>query len=315
MHDENEKLIIIVNNIKENQDRILEVVRYIEQNLDKNLTLEMLAEIACFSPFHFQRIFKSIVGESPKQLIKRLRLEAAAHIITLSPQKSIFEVALSVGFSSLEAFSRAFKDYYSMSPDTFKGVDEVEKLKITRMVNSQRITLDDPSVSCCNYASDGEIGEYDIRVVSRPGVKFYHFRTTIESPQQISNNFSKAKKWAASQYDIASEWQLFGVIKDYPFITSLDHCRYLACVALNEKTDITQSHKYNELPSGIYASFIMKGGMHELLKAISYMYCLWIPDSGYNISPEHIIQIPLQDPTSTPYDENEWQVFIKLLKI
>ena len=303
-----------MDNVKENKDRILEVVGYIEQNLDKNLTLETLAEIACFSPFHFQRIFKSVVGESPKQLIKRLRLEAAAHIISLSPQKSILEVALIVGFSSLEAFSRAFKDYYSVSPDTFRSFDEAEKLKITKMVNLQRITWNASSVLLDNYENGAKKCEYDVQVVSRPAIKFYHIRTTLESSQEISDNFSKARKWAVAQYDVSSEAQLFGIIKDYPFFTSLDHCRYLACVALSNKTDIAKSHKYEELPAGMYASFIVKGGIHELLKAASYLHHQWIPDSGYNISPDHVIQIPLKDPISTPYDENEWQVFFKLLK-
>ena len=61
--------------------RINRIFDYIESNIEKPMTLEELATIANFSKFHFNRIFHSVVGETPFQLILRLRLEKAASLI------------------------------------------------------------------------------------------------------------------------------------------------------------------------------------------------------------------------------------------
>lgn len=58
--------------------RILKVLIYIEENIDEDLTLKNVAKVACYSPFHFHRIFQSIVGETVLVYIKRLRMQAAA---------------------------------------------------------------------------------------------------------------------------------------------------------------------------------------------------------------------------------------------
>ena len=58
--------------------RMLRVLVHIQQHLDDRLALEELAGLACFSPCHFHRVFKGMVGESVKEHIRRLRLERAA---------------------------------------------------------------------------------------------------------------------------------------------------------------------------------------------------------------------------------------------
>ncbi|GEM_PF-2187764 len=57
--------------------RINRTFDYIENNIDKPITLEELASVANFSKFHFSRIFQSIIGETPFQFIVRVRLEKA----------------------------------------------------------------------------------------------------------------------------------------------------------------------------------------------------------------------------------------------
>lgn len=122
---------------QENIERIHKVVKHIELNIDSEMPLDDLAELACFSPFHFQRIFKEVLGETPKQFIKRLRLEEAARIIAFQPELNILEVAVKVGFQSLEAFSRAFKDYYSLSPDKYRKSSEIERITLPRFLTAR----------------------------------------------------------------------------------------------------------------------------------------------------------------------------------
>ena len=89
--------------------RINRVIDYVEANIDKELTLSELAEVALFSPFHFHRIFSAIVGETLNGFIQRLRIEKAATMLVQNPKKSITEIAFDCGFSGSSAFARAFR--------------------------------------------------------------------------------------------------------------------------------------------------------------------------------------------------------------
>ena len=60
------------------RQRLLKVLVHINEHLDKDLALEQLARISHFSPFHFHRVFRAMVGESVHQHVRRLRLELAA---------------------------------------------------------------------------------------------------------------------------------------------------------------------------------------------------------------------------------------------
>ena len=60
------------------RQRILAVQLYVQRHLDGDLSLDRLARVAHFSPFHFHRIFKAVVGEGVYEYVRRLRLEAAA---------------------------------------------------------------------------------------------------------------------------------------------------------------------------------------------------------------------------------------------
>src|SRR5207302_10988331 len=64
------------------RQRILRVLVYLQQHLDEPLPLEDLARVACFSPYHFHRVFRGMVGESVKEHVRRLRLERAAQRLT-----------------------------------------------------------------------------------------------------------------------------------------------------------------------------------------------------------------------------------------
>ncbi len=87
--------------------RINRVIDYIEKNVDKDLSLEVLAGVACFSSFHFHRIFKAIVGETLNQFINRIRLEKSATQLMSNPNKTITDIAFDCGFSGSASFARS----------------------------------------------------------------------------------------------------------------------------------------------------------------------------------------------------------------
>ena len=95
--------------------RINRVIDHIEANLGSTLALEDLAEVAAFSPYHFHRIFKSMVGENLGAFIRRRRVEKAASLLLSNPARPITQVALECGFSSPAAFARVFRESFGMS--------------------------------------------------------------------------------------------------------------------------------------------------------------------------------------------------------
>lgn len=94
-------------------------LEYIEENLQETITLENLAEIACFSPFHYHRVFQALVGESVMDYVRKRRLTRAAEQLFYSDVK-VIDIAMDVGFQYHESFNRAFKKLYGVSPNQYR---------------------------------------------------------------------------------------------------------------------------------------------------------------------------------------------------
>ncbi len=92
---------------------------YIEEHLGENITVEEVAHEAGYSYYHLTRQFQAVLGESIGSYLKRRRLSEAAKRLVYSEQR-ILDIALECGFESGEAFSRAFKAVYRMSPSVYR---------------------------------------------------------------------------------------------------------------------------------------------------------------------------------------------------
>src|SRR5215510_10723523 len=106
---------------REYERRVNRVMDYVEAHLAEDLTLDRLAAVAAFSPFHFHRVFVAITGETLSDFIRRIRLERAASSLTLMRETSVLEIALRCGFSSAASFARAFKNHFGMSASEWRG--------------------------------------------------------------------------------------------------------------------------------------------------------------------------------------------------
>ena len=115
----------------EYSQRIDRVIDYLRGNLDRPVKLGELAKVACFSEFHFHRIFAAVCGETLNHFTNRLRLEKAARLLRYSKQ-SLTDIALDCGFSSPASFSRAFRSGYDTSPSQFRKSGKIKKSKICK---------------------------------------------------------------------------------------------------------------------------------------------------------------------------------------
>lgn len=112
--------------------RIDRVIDYLRANLSRQVKLEELAKVACFSEFHFHRIFSTVSGETVSNFTNRLRLEKAARLLRYSRQ-TLTNIAFDCGFSSSATFSRAFRSGYDTSPSQFRKTGgEIKKSKICK---------------------------------------------------------------------------------------------------------------------------------------------------------------------------------------
>ena len=96
-------------------DRFADLVAWIVRNLDSDLSVETLARRACICPTHFSKAFKSVFGEPPREFVENLRLNEARRRLS-KRQKTLQSVATSVGFTSSDAFQRAFQKRFGTRP-------------------------------------------------------------------------------------------------------------------------------------------------------------------------------------------------------
>ncbi|MEG0378545.1 MAG: AraC family transcriptional regulator, partial [Eubacterium sp.] len=98
-------------------EQIQTTVDYIEDHLAETLKIEALAQMAALSPFYYQRLFKRLVKKTVMEYIKLRRLALATEAL-LQKDKRIVDVALELGFSSHEQFTKDFKDTFGMTPES-----------------------------------------------------------------------------------------------------------------------------------------------------------------------------------------------------
>lgn len=96
------------------KDAIFLSIAYIEKNIKEELTLEMIAETAGYSPYHFSRIFHDQMGISIMEYVKERRLICASK--ELLQGKKIIDVSIEYGYKTHSGFSKAFKKKFGFTP-------------------------------------------------------------------------------------------------------------------------------------------------------------------------------------------------------
>ncbi len=99
--------------------RLRRVLDYIAANVQDDITLAALAEIAGYSPYHFARKFKLAMGVPPHRYVSRLRLEWAMTELATG-KLPLAEIALNAQFSSQASFTRAFHRATGMTPKAYQ---------------------------------------------------------------------------------------------------------------------------------------------------------------------------------------------------
>ncbi|MEM7131293.1 MAG: helix-turn-helix domain-containing protein [Chloroflexota bacterium] len=126
--------------------RVKSILKFVRDHIDTPLSLAELADIACQSPFHFERIFKAQTGMTVMQHVRGVRLVQSAIELRLTDRK-IVDIALDAGYANHESFSRAFRKHFEQSPSDYRKAyagrtrQSEEELQKTKGISMSQVTI------------------------------------------------------------------------------------------------------------------------------------------------------------------------------
>lgn len=103
---------------------ISKVIEYINENLERDINLQELADVLCFEKTYFLKKFKSLMGITPMSYTRNMRIERAKELLKYSDM-NITQISEAVGFLSLHHFSKQFSKCVGMSPSKFKTENSI----------------------------------------------------------------------------------------------------------------------------------------------------------------------------------------------
>ena len=246
--------------------RFNRVLDYIDQHLDEELTLDTLAAVACFSPFHFHRLFSAWHGATLAEYVRRRRLELAAARLYYRPHESVLDIALASGFGSGESFCRAFKKHFACAPSTWRN------RKPDQVLNH---------FGRDNAGIKREGLPMKVNVSSQPAVHLAYLRQTGPYGPAIPQLWSRFGAWTIeNQLSLAPR---YGLSLDDPSITPAASCRYDAACEVGADFIAKGEIATRVLPGGLYARLDFVGTPDECREAWQQLMRDWLPDSGFQL--------------------------------
>jgi len=259
------------------------VLDYIQGNLNRDLSLGQLAKIACYSKFHFNRIFSGYMGESVYQYIVRLRLEKSAELLLGNSNLSITDVALMCGFENPSSFAKSFKNHFKMSATEWRNksggfsVNEPTPIQIER----SDFSIDRGS-PVWTYHLKNAIWRVSIEDI--PPLTFAYIRNVgpyRDGEVVFGEIYTRLLRWAAARELVDENTNVWHIYHDDPDITEKKKLRVMVGIPVPDSV----------VPSGPVGIARIFGGKcavcRFLLKreqfagAWSWMFSQWLVDSGY----------------------------------
>lgn len=275
-----------MNNSKTNQthidytSRINTVFDYIETNLEKDFSLDELAAVSHFSKYHFSRIFDAMVNETPFEFIKRIRLEKAASLLRLYPDKTITNITLDCGFNNLEVFSRNFRDYFGMSPTEWQKNDSENSNHNQTFDLSAEYIGSEPNK---NHNME-LLQQSKIRDLPQKTVAYVRHIGPYRGDGDLFNRlFDQLFSWAEPRklMDLQNNTIPLVIYHDDPCVTEEDKLRMSVCLPVPSNTSVDGEIGKMKIPGGRYlvARFVLYP--QDMPKAWKWIYGTWFPSSGY----------------------------------
>jgi AraC family transcriptional regulator len=297
--------------------RINRVIDYVQAHVDEDLTLERLAKVAHFSPFHFHRVFSAIVGETLSQFVARLRLERAASQLLAMAAKSVTEIALDAGYSSSAAFSRAFREAFETSPSEWRAAGaagrKIGKTERKPSTPNSSCGSDSPVVSFhIDARTNQSIWRVDMKnqktidVVVKELPEMHvayvrHFGAYAGQAQLFQELFGRLMQWAGPRGLIRfPETKMLSVYHDNPSVTDESRLRLDCCITVPPDAHVDGEVGKTVIPGGKYAVAHFELGQDEYSEAWGLVMGGWLPESGLEPDERPCFELYLNDPQQHP---------------
>lgn len=278
--------------------RVNKVIDFIDQNIDEELSLDLLSHVANFSAYHFHRIFKAIVNEPLNKYIQRIRIEKAANQLIYNLKKSIQAIAFDCGFSSSQFFARVFKEYFNQKPSEWRFQNQINSKKIH---NDRKIMKE---IDTNFDYIDNKMNELLVEVKNLPDMNVAYVRNVGPykgDAKLFERLFSKLFKWAKAR-DLL-DYQTTKVIalyNDNLNITDESKLRVTACITIPDNIEVDSYIGQLTIAGGKYAIARFELAKDEFKSAWDYLYAEWLPESGFQPDDKPAFEICNNDPKTNP---------------
>lgn len=243
-------------------------IDYIEDNLDKEISYDEAARIACCSPYYFQRVFSYVSGVSLAEYIRRRKMTQAAFELQRADSR-VIDVALKYGYSSPTSFNRAFQNVHGITPTAAKLGGNVLQAY--------------PSIQFKIEITGGSAMAY--RIVKKPPLRIVGIRIPLTSDMEenlrIVPEFWKASLQGKQFLEICSlsNGEPRGILGISVYKNPREIYYYIG-VAVNSPAP---AGMYGfEIPAATWVIFDNNGRFKEDVQSVfKRFYTEWLPFSGY----------------------------------
>ncbi len=274
------------------RQRLMQVQLFIQDHLDEELPVEKLARIAHFSPFHFHRIFKALIGEGVKEHVKRLRLERAA-LLLKSTDHGILQIALEAGYQAHEAFTRAFGDLFGVSPSEFRAGNNPTHNPFRGEFMAATSTT------------------FPVRVEKVPERRVAFLRH-MGPYSTCGPTFQRLMGWAGPRGLLGPGTVCLGICHDDPELTPAEKIRFDCCFNVGPSFQPEGEIGVQSIAGGDHAIVTYRGPYTGLGEAYRWLYGGWLPTSGRepNTSPPY--EIYVSNPMNTKPEDLVTEIYLPL---
>jgi AraC family transcriptional regulator len=270
----------------EYQTRMHRVLAHIDAHLDQPLDLNTLAQVAHFSPFHFHRVFAAWMGETLGDYMRRRRVELAAMRLAAQPRSRVLDLALSVGFGSAEAFTRAFKARFGCSPTAWRAQQAA-----LRRANRNPGQVDGnpdqvfPQPFTHHEASHNPDREslMKVKIIDRQSATIAYLRHLGPYGEAVARFWQEAYVPWAVMNRLGPDHARYGISHDDPSITAPVQCRYDACAEVAPDFVVNGGAQKATIPGGKYAVLAFRGTVAQVGCAWAAILRDWLPESGLQL--------------------------------
>ncbi|MFK7954370.1 MAG: GyrI-like domain-containing protein [Ekhidna sp.] len=290
-------------------NRLNRVFDFIDQNLESDLSLSTVSEIAFFSAFHFHRVFKFVTGETLNEYVTRHRIEKSA-LDLLHKNISTTEIAHTYGFSDNSSYSRTFKKYFGVSPTGFIEENPNRHSKIRQLKSKNGQDYPDREKYLCIIDNLKKWTEMNAQIEVKETPELHLAAVTHVGIDGIENAFAKLIKWVTPKGLLQHpEAKMGRVFYDSFKVTAPDKVRMSIFLTIHEPFEADGEINKITIQKARCIVGRFEITSNEFEKSWTSLF-VWMNENGYKKSSENPFEIYHNDYRKHP--ENKFIVDLNI---